>query len=193
MPPNRISAPLLSTAAVIALVGYCLLACYLHERYCILFDEGYTQFRVHACGNCMLHFIMWGAGLAGWLFICTTNAKSRLPRACVWGMLQFIAAWVLAYPAARLSQINDGLGIALILFAPLATLPSFVVAFLAANTPIISSGSFFYRHSRLFSLLVILAFIITTLSTFLYEEFQELHNNAYTTKYQSTLEQVGGK
>lgn len=193
MPPNRISALLLSTAAVIALVGYCLLACYLHERYCILFDEGYTQFRVHACGNCMLHFIMWGAGLAGWLFICTTNAKSRLPRACVWGMLQFIAAWVLAAPAAHLSQINDGLGIGLILFAPLATLPSFVVAFCAAKTPIISSGSFFYRHSRLFSLLVILAFIITTLSTFLYEEFQELHNNAYTTKYQSTLEQVGGK
>ena len=77
--------------------------------------------------------------------------------------------------------------------AILATLPSFVVAFRAAKTPIISSGSFFYRHSRLFSLLVILVLIITTLSTFLYEEFQELHNNAYTTKYQSTLEQVGGK
>ena len=122
---------ILSLASVLAMVCYCLSAWLLYERYCRLFDAGYTSFYVPLCGKSMQYFIWWGAGLAGWLFISSADSGSRAHRACIWGMLQFISAWVLVYPAAVLGHMNDGSGMLFILFAPLATLPSFAAALLA--------------------------------------------------------------
>ena len=122
---------ILSLASVLAMVCYCLSAWLLYERYCHLFDAGYTSFYVPLCGKSMQYFIWWGAGLAGWLFISAADSGSRAHRACIWGMLQFISAWVLVYPAAVLGRMNDGSGMLFILFAPLATLPSFAAALLA--------------------------------------------------------------
>ncbi len=71
-------------------------------------------------------------------------------------------------------RMNDGFGIMLILFAPLVTLPSFVVACILGKARSGSQSS--HLRSRLFSCLVILVFITTALTSFLYEENRERHN-----------------
>lgn len=159
---------ILSLESLLALACYCLLAWLLIHRYDLLFDAGFI-IDSPLCGKSMLNFIWWGAGLAGWFFIRPADSASLGFRACIWGICQFASAWVLAYPAAFLGRMNDGLGIGLILFAPLVTLPSFVLACFLGK---LQSGSKSPGFYHLFSFLVILAFVITTLSSFLYEEIR---------------------
>lgn len=163
---------ILSLFSLLALACYCLLAWLFMHRYDLLFDEGFI-IRSNLCGRSMLHFIWWGAGLAGWFFIRSTDSASCVARAYIWGVCQFSSAWGLAYPAAFLGRMNDGFGIMLILFAPLVTLPSFVVACILGKARSGSQSS--HLRSRLFSCLVILVFITTALSSFLYEENRERH------------------
>ena len=161
---------ILSLASVLAMVCYCLSAWLLFERYCRLFDAGYTSFNVPLCGKIMQYFIWWGAGLAGWLFIGSADSDSRGHRACIWGMLQCISAWVLAHPAAFLGRMNDGFGIMLILFAPVATLPSFAAALIAGMRQNSCKSPQSCFRSRLYCFLVILTFMVTTISSFLCAE-----------------------
>lgn len=167
---------ILSLASVLAMVCYCLSAWLLYERYCRLFDAGYTSFYVPLCGKSMQYFIWWGAGLAGWLFISAADSGSRAHRACIWGMLQFISAWVLVYPAAVLGRMNDGSGMLFILFAPLATLPSFAAALLAGMMQKSGQSPRSCLRARLYCLLVILVFMGTALSSFSCEEIAERRN-----------------
>lgn len=164
---------ILSLFSLSALACYCLSAWFLMHRYGLLFDEGYI-IRSNLCGRSMQHFIWWGAGLAGWFFIRSTDSASCVARAYIWGICQFSSAWGLAYPAASLGRMNDGFGIMFILFAPLVTLPSFVVACILGKSRSGSQSS--HLRSRLLSCLVILAYIITALSSFLYEENRERRN-----------------
>lgn len=76
--------------------------------------------------------------------------------------------------SCRLPRKNERwLGIMLILFVPLVTLPSFVVACILGKARSGSQSS--HLRSRLFSCLVILVFITTALTSFLYEENRERH------------------
>ena len=155
---------ILSLTSLLALVCYCLLAWFLTHRYGLLFEDRYT-IQGSLCGESMLHFIWWGAGLAGWFFIRSENPISLAHRACIWGMLQFIAAWVLACPAFILGRINSSFGILLMIFAPLATLPSFAAALILGILRDRDKNPRFYLRSRLFCFLTILTFIVTTLSS----------------------------
>ena len=161
---------ILSLASVLAMVCYGLLAWLLFHRYDRLFDAGYTSFDVSLCGKTMQYFIWWGAGLAGGLFIGSADSDSRGHRAWIWGMLQCISAWVLAYPAAFLGRMNDGCGIMLILFAPLATLPSFAAALIIGKMQNSCKSPQSCFRSRLYCFLVILTFMVTTISSFLCAE-----------------------
>ncbi|MBR5213505.1 MAG: hypothetical protein IKV92_04495 [Akkermansia sp.] len=167
---------ILSLASVLAMVCYGLLAWLLFHRYDRLFDAGYTSFDVSLCGKTMQYFIWWGAGLAGWLFIGSADSDSRGHRAWIWSMLQCISAWVLAYPAAFLGRMNDGCGIMLILFAPLATLPSFAAALIIGKMQNSCKSPQSYFRSRLYCFLVILTFVVTTLSSFLCAEIMAHRN-----------------
>lgn len=154
---------ILSLTSLLALVCYCLLAWFLTHRYGLLFAGRYTIIQGSLCGESMLHFIWWGAGLAGWFFIRSENPISLAHRACIWGMLQFIAAWVLACPAFILGRINSSFGMLLMIFAPLATLPSFAAALILGILRDRDKNPRFYLRSRLFCFLTILTFIVTTL------------------------------
>ena len=157
----------LSLVSVLAMGFYCLLAWYLFYRYNQLFDAGYTSLDVSMCGSCMQYFIWFGAGLAGSLFIGSADDESRVHRAGVWGVLQCLTAWALAYPAAFLGKMNDGSGLMFIFFAPLATHPSFAVALILGMSLNISKRPESYFRPRLFCFLVILAFMVITFSAFL--------------------------
>ena len=186
---------ILSLASVLAMVCYGLLAWLLFHRYDRLFDAGYTSFDVSLCGKTMQYFIWWGAGLAGWLFIGSADSDSRGHRAWIWSMLQCISAWVLAYPAAFLGRMNDGCGIMLILFAPLATLPSFAAALIIGKMQNSCKSPQSYFRSRLYCFLVILTFMVTTISSFLCAEIMASGKTPHLTdseRRDTKIEQRGG-
>ena len=186
---------ILSLASVLAMVCYGLLAWLLFHRYDRLFDAGYTSFDVSLCGKTMQYFIWWGAGLAGWLFIGSADSDSRGHRAWIWGMLQCISAWVLAQPAAFLGRMNDGFGIMLILFAPLATLPSFAAALIIGKMQNSCKSPQSYFRSRLYCFLVILTFMVTTISSFLCAEIMASGKTPHLTdseRRDTKIEQRGG-
>ena len=186
---------ILSMASVLAMVCYCLSAWFLYYRYGWLAEAGYTSFNVPLCGKIMQYFIWWGAGLAGWLFIGSEDSNSRVHRACIWGVLQFFSAWVLAYPAAFLGGMNDGSGMMLILFAPLATLPSFAAALIIGKMQNSCKSPQSYFRSRLYCFLVILTFMVTTLSSFLCAEIMASGKTPHLTdseRRDTKIEQRGG-
>ena len=150
-----------SLGALLTTAFFCGGAWYLVYLYAQMFDAGLTSFSLHWPGRCMQYFIWWGAGLAGCLFMCAADSDSLSLRACVWGVVQGISTWVLAYPAAFLGCMNDGFGICLILFAPFATLPSFVVALLLAMAEK-GKRPQFYTRARFLCLMVLLVFISVT-------------------------------
>ena len=186
---------ILSLASVLAMVCYGLLARLLLHRYDRLFDAGYTSLDVSLCGKTMQYFIWWGTGLAGWLFIGSADSDSRRHRAGIWGMLQCILAWVLADPAASLGRMNDGFGIMLILFAPVATLPSFAAALIIGKMQNSCKSPQSYFRSRLYCFLVILTFMVTTISSFLGAEIMASGKTPHLTdseRRDTKIEQRGG-
>lgn len=175
----------LSAAVPIAFLLFYGIVCYLFSRYSAFYAEGLNSLCVTECGRCLLNFIWWGAGLCGVFFMCASTGESRLLRAVIWGAFQLVGAWFFAYPTAHFCMpfLGDGLGMALIMLAPLATLPSYLVALLVA---LLLRGRMlrFYVWARVAGLGLLLLFMVSNLVLFLQGEARAREENCEEKPYE---------
>lgn len=111
-------------ACPVALVGVLLVGISVHSRWSVV---PLVQVETHSCGRLLQYCLYFLFGICGFLYM--TGDKSGLfHRIVLWGSIQVGPAWFLGFMAANLSRMNDGTGLGFVLFAPVLTLPSFLLA-----------------------------------------------------------------
>ena len=115
-------------ACVMALVGVLLtaVAIYAHEM-----NARFVNLDTAACGRTLLwcQYVLFGICAA--LFL-PGDMAGLWPRIGIWAAIQVGSAWYLAFIAAVMSSMNDGIGMLVVWFAPVYTLPSFLLALIPA-------------------------------------------------------------
>ncbi len=79
------------------------------------------------CGELLLHCLYFWLGICGALYMPYTEDEKGMPM-YVWGGVQLGIAWFLGFAAADLARLGDGVGMGVVFFAPVLTLPSFLLA-----------------------------------------------------------------
>lgn len=164
---------LLSLACVALLGLVYLTAQLLRLRMNCIFQELTTSVNTIPCGRVMYDSLRVLLGFAGFFYISSHNKEERSEHLLIWGLAQILGVWVLAYPTASFYRpLGDGLGIALIIFAPVVTLPSYLAAYVMACyvTPQRSlRGTLICRW---FCIAILLGIIIICTSLFAYAEYE---------------------
>ena len=115
---------------------------------------------VKPCGEIMLNCLYFGFGLCSALYL-PGDKKNGRHRLGAWFTLQVGGAWVFAMTAATLAHLNDGVGIGVVILAPLITLPSFLVGLVAYFALRGEVGDRFCLRARCLCLLILLGIMGT--------------------------------
>ena len=117
-------------------------------------------------GYFLKFFIICGAGIGGIFFMLSNNKDARIMRIFGWGFLQLFGSWFAALGAATMTHMNDGEGMAFVLFAPLCTLPSYLIALvISLCNRDLSDAALHKCHRMAFGLMLASAIIVFSLYT----------------------------
>ena len=160
--------------ACVALLGLVYLtAQFLLCRYNGVFHELSTSINTTPCGRVLFDSMRVLLGFAGFFYISSHNKEERSEHLLIWGAAQILGVWMMAYPTASFYRpLGDGLGMALIFFAPLVTLPSYLAAYVMACYIIRQSCLRGTLICRWLCIAILLGIIIFSTSLFAYAEYE---------------------
>lgn len=140
---------------------------------------------VKPCGEIMLNCLYFGFGLCSALYL-PGDKKNGRHRLGAWFTLQVVGAWFFAMTAATLARLNDGVGIGVVVLAPLVTLPSFLVGLVAYFALRGEVGDRFCLRARCLCLLILLGIMgamVWKYSYGVYCEWTERNNPPAVQRY----------